>query len=67
VIVRYTPDIYQGVIIKKLCQSGRKISILCFYTGSFILTGVQQPCELESGLVFLLDMHSILPYLQPSA
>jgi TATA-box binding protein (TBP) (component of TFIID and TFIIIB) len=56
--VRYNPDIYQGLIVKPLCpETDRCISILCFYTGTFIICGVQSPKELEFGFEFL---HSTL-------
>lgn len=45
--VRYTPDIYQGLVIKPQAPNGRMLSIMCFYTGSFILSGITQVCELE--------------------
>jgi TATA-box binding protein (TBP) (component of TFIID and TFIIIB) len=55
-MARYNPDIYQGLILKPFCENtNRKISILCFYTGSFILTGVKCPAELQFGLSFLKE------------
>lgn len=54
---RYTPDVYQGLIIKAPCPTTNKvISFLCFYTGSFIVSGVTQPCELSFGLNFLASV-----------
>lgn len=51
IFTRYTPDIYQGLIVKKETpDGGRKISILFFYTGSVIVCGVQRPEELALGL-----------------
>jgi TATA-box binding protein (TBP) (component of TFIID and TFIIIB) len=48
--VRYTPDIYQALILKEVCpKTGRKITLLCFYTGSLIICGVRDPHELDFG------------------
>lgn len=46
--VRYTPDIYQGLVLKLPSPSteNKKITILCFYTSSFIITGIRKPDEL---------------------
>ncbi len=55
-MARYNPDIYQGLILKPLFEkTNRKISILCFYTGSFIITGVKCPDELQFGIEFLVE------------
>ena len=57
--VRYTPDIYQGLIIKKeFLETGRTISALVFYTGSVIVCGVQKPSELGFGLSLVHDVLS---------
>jgi TATA-box binding protein (TBP) (component of TFIID and TFIIIB) len=54
---RYTPDVYQGLIIKTVCpETDKRISILCFYTGRFIISAVTQPCELIFGLEFMTDL-----------
>lgn len=54
VFVKYNPDIYQGLILKALCQeTERNITILCFYTSSFIITGIREPRELHFALEFL--------------
>lgn len=48
--VRYTPDIYQALILKEVCpKTNRKITLLCFYTGSMIICGVKDPHELDYG------------------
>jgi TATA-box binding protein (TBP) (component of TFIID and TFIIIB) len=55
--VRYTPDIYQGLVLKAECtETKRLISILTFYTGSFIVCGVRSPEELRFGLSFLYNL-----------
>ena len=63
--VRYTPDIYQGLIIKKqLTGEDRKISFLFFYTGSVIICGVRKPEELSFGLSYVNSlMKDILSYI----
>lgn len=54
VYVKYNPDIYQGLILKALCsKTNRNITILCFYTSSFIITGITEPYELQFALSFL--------------
>lgn len=51
---RYTPDTYQGLVIKiNYKNTDKKISILCFYTGNFIITGVSHPDHLIYGFEFL--------------
>lgn len=55
---RYTPDTYQGLVIKVFYKdTTKKISILCFYTGNFIITGVSLPEHLAYGFQFL---HTIM-------
>jgi TATA-box binding protein (TBP) (component of TFIID and TFIIIB) len=55
---RYTPDTYQGLVIKIIYKNtDKKISILCFYTGNFIITGVSHPEHLSYGFEFL---HNIM-------
>jgi TATA-box binding protein (TBP) (component of TFIID and TFIIIB) len=54
---RYTPDIYQGLIIKHLCeQTNKQLSFLCFYTGTFIATAITNPNELSYALEFLPNL-----------
>jgi TATA-box binding protein (TBP) (component of TFIID and TFIIIB) len=59
--IRYTPDTYQALIIKVMCPfTNRRLSILCFYTGSFIVTAVTDPIELWfcfKLLCFIMDKH----------
>jgi TATA-box binding protein (TBP) (component of TFIID and TFIIIB) len=59
--VRYDPDTYQGLVIKALCPfTKRYISLLCFYTGSFIISGVKTPLEMWFGLEFIDNMLKIM-------
>lgn len=52
--VRYTPDIYQGLVLKAVYrETGRKVSVLCFYTGSFIVCGVKDAHDLWFGLMLI--------------
>lgn len=62
---RYTPDVYQGLIIKHECSyTNKQLSFLCFYTGTFIATAVTQPSELSYALEFLPNIlrhrHSVI-------
>ena len=63
--VRYTPDIYQGLIIKKEVPNEiRRVSFLFFYTGSIIICGIKFPQDLSFALEFLKDLlHNILPHI----
>jgi TATA-box binding protein (TBP) (component of TFIID and TFIIIB) len=69
VTARYTPDIYQGVVLKVSHEPTHRIlTILCFYTGSFIVSGIQHPSELEYALRVLGDtMKTILPEVVKSS
>lgn len=51
---RYNPDIYQALIAKVPCSTGRKVSLMIFYTGTLIIAGVRTPAELDEafGAVF---------------
>ena len=64
--VRYTPDIYQGLVLKTKdpkSDTKRNISVLFFYTGSIILCGVREPHELEYGITFI---HKLIRDILPS-
>ena len=63
---RYTPDVYQGLIIKEIYEkTQKKISFMCFYTGSIIISGVTKPCELQFGLKFLYEiLKEMLPIIK---
>jgi TATA-box binding protein (TBP) (component of TFIID and TFIIIB) len=56
--VRYSPDIYHGLILKFLCPfTHHWSSILCFYTGNFIISGIKSPKELWFNLSILYKLH----------
>lgn len=69
VTARYTPDIYQGVVLKVSHEPTHRIlTILCFYTGSFIVSGIQHPLELEYALRVLGNtMKKIMPEVVKSS
>lgn len=54
---RYNPDIYQALVAKAECSTGRKISAMIFYTGTIIIAGVKTPTELEE------TFNTIMPYV----
>jgi TATA-box binding protein (TBP) (component of TFIID and TFIIIB) len=47
---RYNPDIYQGLVAKVTAPSNadRQVSVLIFYTGTMIITGIKHPEELRT-------------------
>jgi TATA-box binding protein (TBP) (component of TFIID and TFIIIB) len=54
IATRYNPDIYQGLVVKVMNPSTkRKITMLIFYTGTMIVTGVR--CDEE-----LLHAHKVV-------
>ena len=57
IMSRYNPDIYQGVVAKVPCGTGRTVSVMVFYTGTFIIAGVKTPPELEEAF------NAVMPFM----
>ena len=54
-VCRYNPDIYQGLVVKLTHPYGQNmISILIFYTGTMIITGVRQCTELGYSHTYIM-------------